>query len=480
MINEAKELWSAVNSLRGTIDAADYKNYILGLLFFNILSKKVENADGTENEVIDRIGFFIPEDLLFSSVITKIKRGSPILSDLKKSFGYIERNNYFSGIFDDVDLTSSKLGSTTEEKNTIISNLILAINNINISLDGDKDDLGDIYEYLIYKFASSAGKKGGEFFTPSAVSNLLSNLVNMDNVSKSSIYDPTCGSGALLIRAGTNDSNITYYGQELNRSNYNMTRMNMFIKGVDFKNYFIFHGNTLKNDMVKDYKFDIIVANPPYSAKWNNDAARKDKRFSGQPLAPKSKADYAFIQHMLYHLKEEGRMAVVLPLGVLFRVKEEAEIRNYLLESDYIESVIRLPDNIFYGTKIPTVIMTFNKSKKKSNKKKVLFIDAKDMYIKLGKKNEITSDQVLKITSLYSDFIHGKLSNEEKNSTIVDVEQILSDGGMLNMNLYMNNFSRKSFRKIKEILLDIKEVEGLIVKNNESIKDILENLGLMD
>jgi type I restriction enzyme M protein len=508
----AKDLWAAANALRGTMDPGEYKNYILGFFFLSILSQKVEETilllegkniqefqeysktlsseqvEAINAEIVDEIGFNIPVDLLFSSIVKRIALGHSILSDVQKSFLSVESSakgtnseNDFSGIFEDVDLNSSKLGATVKDKNTTISNLILVIANANLSLNNKEDSLGDIYEYLIAQFAGSAGKKGGEFFTPPAVSILLSELTNVHADDVNSIYDPTCGSGGLLLKAGSNNKNVHYYGQELNHSNYNMARMNMFIKGVDFNNYHIFHGNTLTNDMVGDTKFDVIVANPPYSAKWEQEKAKDDPRFDGQPLAPNSKADYAFVQHMMYHLKETGRMAVVLPLGVLFRGNTEADIRKNLIEKDYIEAVIHLPSNIFYGTSIPTVIVTFKKCKEESMKNKILFIDAKNMFVKSGTKNEILESHISEIISIYKAAIENNVSAiDAKKANISTKEDILAKDAVLNVNTYIDNFEKKSFRDIPEIFAEIESVEESKRKNMLEIKELLKSFKLID
>ena len=338
------------------------------------------------------LGYFIEPDYLFKSLVKKISVGSFELEDLATAFKNYsdstkgqESEDQLSKLFNDVNLTSDKLGATYKEKGELIAKLISAIDEINFDfMDSKIDLLGDAYEYLIGQFAASAGKKAGEFYTPQQVSKLLSLLVTKDLKDVKYISDPACGSGSLLIQVADRLSEkdgkfIHIYGQELNTTTCNLARMNLLVHHVNFNKFTIHQGDTLRNpsDDQKTYgKMDIVVANPPFSANWDpNSTMEKDERFSGAgKLAPKSYADYAFVEHMIHSLSATGCMAVVLPHGPLFRGNAEKVIRQYLVETrNYLDTVIGLPENLFYGTTIAACICVFKKNKTDRN---VYFIDA--------------------------------------------------------------------------------------------------------
>lgn len=349
-----KQLWSIANTLRGNMDANDFKNYILGLIFYRYLSENLVNYvertllkdDGIsyvdawkkdeyraelKRYLIEdsNMGYFIEADNLWSELIYKIQTGKFDISMLSKAINSIsdstlgnESEDDFENLFEDMDLNNSKLGRGEAERTKLISTIMLKINDIDFHHeDAEIDVLGDAYEYLISNFAASAGKKAGEFYTPQQVSRILAKLVTINKSKLQSVYDPTCGSGSLLLRVGKETKVSSYYGQEFNSTTYNLARMNMLLHGISFKHFDIKNADTLENPKHKDMKFDAIVANPPYSAQWSADPKfMEDERFSAYgKLAPKSKADFAFIQHMIYQLSDNGTMAVVLPHGVLFR-----------------------------------------------------------------------------------------------------------------------------------------------------------------
>ena len=357
-----KQLWAVANVLRGKMNADEYKNYILGFIFYKYLSEKLERyanekllaredfkfADIKENSkdgkqyldfikesCIDHLGFFLKPTQLFSYLVSKgqgnVKgEGAFILEDLKNILNSIEQTSMgtaseddFKGLFDDVDLTSSKLGSTEQKKNNVIVEVLALLSGIDFKLEDSKSDLlGDAYEYLIGEFAAGAGKKGGEFYTPAQVSRLLAQIVSVGKKRVKTVYDPTCGSGSLLLRLKDYVEVSNYFGQELNPTTYNLARMNMILHGVHFDHFKIKQGDTLTEDMLPDLKAEAVVANPPFSAKWKGDSDPQlvhDDRFSQYGrLSPKGAADYAFVTHMLYHLSDNGTMAVVLPHGALF------------------------------------------------------------------------------------------------------------------------------------------------------------------
>ncbi|MBE6494609.1 MAG: type I restriction-modification system subunit M, partial [Methanosphaera stadtmanae] len=392
--NLETKLWSVADELRGNMDANEYKNYILGFIFYRYLSEKQEKtinkaleADNltfkdvqkdtviyevVQKDSLSKLGYFITPELLFSTIIEKTEEEEFILDDLQKAFNQItnssqgtESQDDFSNLFEDVELNSSKLGKTPDEQNEKISKVIRKLNEIDFKLDEDESDiLGDAYEYLIGQFASSAGKKAGEFYTPQEVSTILARIVTLNKDRLKSVYDPTCGSGSLLLRVSKETKVADFYGQELNQTTYNLARMNMILHGVRYNQFDIKQGDSLENPQHLNQKFEAVVANPPFSAKWSSSKKfMDDERFGAYgKLAPKSKADYAFVQHMIYQLDENGTLAVVLPHGVLFRGAAEEKIRKYLIEEkNYLDAVIGLPKNIFYGTSIPTCILVFKK-----------------------------------------------------------------------------------------------------------------------
>ena len=412
------KLWAIADELRGNMDANEFKNYILGFIFYRYLSEKLElhmneelkedrltfeqawakedYRDDLTEEGISSLGYFLEPQYLFSNIIEKAKVNDFILGDLIKSLNYIsnssmgaESQDDFSNLFEDVDLNSSKLGKSDYDKNKLISKILLNLNDIDFKLDDDESDiLGDAYEYLISQFASSAGKKAGEFYTPQEVSKILAKIVTLGKNKLRNVYDPTCGSGSLLLRVSKEAQVGDFCGQELNQTTYNLARMNMILHGVKYADFDIKQGDSLEYPQHINTKFEAIVANPPFSAKWSADKSfLDDERFSAYgKLAPKSKADYAFVQHMIYHLEENGTMGIVLPHGVLFRGAAEGTIRKYLVsEKNYLDAVIGLPANIFYGTSIPTVILVFKKCRE--DDADILFIDASKEFEKVKNQN---------------------------------------------------------------------------------------------
>ncbi len=404
-----KQLWGVANLLRGKMNADEYKNYILGFIFYKYLSEKLEKyadkllkndnikfVEIKENSkqgqeylaemkkfCISELGFYLKPTELFSYLVKKGKGeissadSNFILEDLKNVLNNIEKTSAntdseddFKGLFDDVDLTSSKLGSSENKKNEVIVEVLSLLNGIDFKLEDAKSDLlGDAYEYLIGEFASGAGKKGGEFYTPAQVSRLLAKIVSDGKSRIRSVFDPTCGSGSLLLRLKEFTDVVDYYGQELNQTTYNLARMNMILHGVHFDHFKIKQGDTLTDDLHPDLKAEAIVANPPFAVEWKSEkdpVLAHDERFSQYGrLAPKSAADYAFVTHMLYHLADNGTMAIVLPHGVLFRSSAEGIIRKYIIEKqNYLDAVIGLPANLFYGTSIPATVLVFKKCRK--------------------------------------------------------------------------------------------------------------------
>ena len=502
-----KQLWSIANTLRGNMDANDFKNYILGLIFYRYLSENLVNYvertllkdDGfTYVEAWNKdeyryelkryliedsnMGYFIEADNLWSELIYKIQTGKFDISMLSKAINSIsdstlgnDAEDDFENLFEDMDLNNSKLGRGEAERTKLISTIMLKINDIDFHHeDAEIDVLGDAYEYLISNFAASAGKKAGEFYTPQQVSRILAKLVTINKSKLQNVYDPTCGSGSLLLRVGKETKVSSYYGQEFNSTTYNLARMNMLLHGVSFKHFDIKNADTLENPKHKDKKFDAIVANPPYSAQWSADNKFiEDERFSAYgKLAPKSKADFAFIQHMIFQLSDNGTMAVVLPHGVLFRGASEGTIREYLIkEKNYLDAVIGLPANIFYGTSIPTCILVFKKCRE--NEDNILFIDASKEFEAGKNQNRLRDEDVDKIIETYKN-----REEIEKYSHIASLQEVEENEYNLNIPRYVDTFEEEEEIDIKQVQQDLKEIDKQIEEVDKELNVYLKELGL--
>lgn len=500
-----KQLWGVANVLRGKMNADEYKNYILGFIFYKYLSEKLERyvnekllsredykfADIKENTkegkaildeikkaVISHLGFFLKPSELFSYIV---KNGNGeakgekafILEDLKNILNSIEQTSMgtaseddFKGLFDDVDLTSSKLGSSEKKKNDVIVEVLTLLKGIDFKLEDSKSDLlGDAYEYLIGEFAAGAGKKGGEFYTPAQVSRLLAQIVSVDKKRVRSVFDPTCGSGSLLLRLKDYTEVTDYYGQELNPTTFNLARMNMILHGIHFDHFKIRQGDTLTEDLHPDLKAEAIIANPPFSAKWKGEddpQLAHDDRFSQYGrLAPKGAADYAFMTHMLYHLSDNGTMAIVLPHGVLFRPGAEEHIRKYIIDKqNYLDAVIGLPANLFYGTGIPALILVFKKCRK--NNEDVLFIDASKEFERGKNQNKLTDENVAKIFETYK-----SRKEIEKYSHKATLEEIKENEYNLNIPRYVDTFEEEARIDIDKVAKKLQELQ----KSEDSLQN---------
>lgn len=493
-----QKLWAIADILRGSMDANEYKNYILGFIFYKYLSEKIvtflnkeleqdeltfkqayetddEYKEILEEESVETLGYFLEPKYLFETIVEKAKINEFILEDLERALKKIgdsaagsESEDDFENLFEDVDLKSSKLGKTPDEKNKKISEVILKLSEIDFKLeDTERDILGDAYEYLIGQFASSAGKKAGEFYTPQEVSKILAKIVTTGKTKIKKAYDPTCGSGSLLLRISKEAKVADFYGQELNQTTYNLARMNMILHDIPFDDFDIKRGDSLEHPQHIDMQFDAIVANPPFSAKWSSDKKfNEDPRFSEYgKLAPKSKADYAFVQHMIYHLSEDGCMAVVLPHGALFRGAAEEKIRTHLIKNkNYIDAIIGLPANIFYGTSIPTLIMVLKKCR--NNEDDILFIDASQEYEKIKNQNKLRPEDIEKIVTTYKN-----REEIEKYSHKATIEEIEENDYNLNIPRYVDTFEEEEpidldevVREIRKIDEEMKDVDAKIIK----------------
>jgi type I restriction enzyme M protein len=397
--------------------------------------------------------------------------------ELQKAFNNIEQSDpLFADLFTDIDLYSNRLGTGDQKQSDTISSLIKEIDNADL-LNTDADVLGNAYEYLIGQFASETGKKAGEFYTPQAVSKILTEIAIAGQETKRglTVYDPCMGSGSLLLNAkkyATEPAYIKYYGQELMTSTYNLARMNMFLHGVVPENQKLRNGDTLDGDWPtgEENEFDMVLMNPPYSAKWSAAAGfLQDERFSDYGvLAPKSKADYAFLLHGLYHLKSGGTMAIVLPHGVLFRGAAEGKIREKLLRSGNIYAVIGLPSNLFYNTSIPTCIVVLKKHREGRD---VLFVDASKKFDKGKKQNSMTEEHIHSVIDLYA-----KRETVEKESFLADFEEIEKNDFNLNIPRYVDTFEEEEEIDLNELITDMQKTDEEIEQVQGEFLSFLKEL----
>ncbi|HDR8070749.1 TPA: type I restriction-modification system subunit M [Bacillus cereus] len=502
-----KKLWAMANDLRGQMDAYEFKDYILGLIFYRYLSEKVESransllaedeltfAEAWENEeyhedlqeyLINELGYVITPQYLFSTFVKEIKLGANGNFDiemLQNGVKAIEASTMgadsqedFENLFDDMDLNSSKLGRTVKARSELIAKVLVNIADIPFLQDDvEIDVLGDAYEYMISQFAANAGKKAGEFYTPQQVSSILAKIVTADKTEVKDVYDGTCGSGSLLLRVGKEAKVYNYYGQEKVSTTYNLARMNMLLHDIPYQRFDIKNADTLEEPQHMDKRFEAIVANPPYSAKWSaDDKFQDDERFSNYAkLAPKSKADFAFIQHFIHHLDDNGTFAVVLPHGVLFRGAAEGVIRKYLIEEkNYLDAVIGLPANIFFGTSIPTCILVFKKCRKHDDN--VIFIDASNEFEKGKNQNHLSDEHVEKIVETY-------LSREtiDKYSHAATLDEIKENDYNLNIPRYVDTFEEEEPVDLEAVARYLQEIDEEIAKVDEELAAYFKELGV--
>lgn len=498
-------LWNSADILRSKMDANEYKNYMLGLVFYKYLSDRmlhhaadlleVEVADLTEAQQVyaeafedldikdDLIynlkfdfSYALEPELTFTSFVQSIHKGKFQLEDLAQGFRNIEQSSeLFENLFEDVDLYSKKLGATPQKQNQTISAVIKELATIDMVHDGDA--LGDAYEYLIGQFASDSGKKAGEFYTPQPVSQLMTQIVLMGKEDQKgfSVYDPTMGSGSLLLNAkkySNQPGTLNYFGQELNTSTYNLARMNMILHGVDVANQHLHNGDTLDADWPTEEptNFDGVLMNPPYSAKWSAEKGfLDDPRFAMYGvLAPKSKADFAFLMHGYYHLKDTGVMAIVLPHGVLFRGAAEGKIRQNLLENGAIDTVIGLPANIFFNTSIPTTVIILKKNRQS---KDVLFIDASNEFTKSKNQNLLEEEHIQKILDTYR-----KREDVEKYAHVAPYEEIVENDFNLNIPRYVDTFEEEEPISLAEVAKEIDEIDQQIENSMLELAEMAQEL----
>jgi type I restriction enzyme M protein len=509
-----QQLWNIANTLRGKMNADEFRDYILGFIFYKYLSEKMDlyangilKTDGItykdiqentptgnqyieaiKEEALETLGYFLKPSELFSEVA---KRGNSdeegkdnfiiadlqtILTNIQLSTMGTESEEDFDNLFEDMDLNSTKLGKAPEARNEIIAKVLAHLDKIDFQLDQTElDVLGDAYEYLIGQFASGAGKKAGEFYTPQEVSTVLAKIVTTGKSKLKSVYDPTCGSGSLLLRVKKEVKDVSnFYGQELNRTTYNLARMNMILHGVHYRQFDLKQEDTLEHPQHTHLQFEAIVANPPFSAQWSaNPLFTSDDRFSQYgKLAPSSKADFAFVQHMIHHLTENGTMAIVLPHGVLFRGGAEQHIRKYLIEDrNYLDAVIGLPANIFYGTSIPTCILVFKKCRE--TPENVLFIDASQHYEKVKTQNSLRDSDIEQLVETY------RTRNEvPKYSKCATIQEIADNDYNLNIPRYVDTFEAEDAVDLAAITHELRELAELEKTTNATIEGFCKELGI--
>jgi len=504
-----QQLWKIADELRGKMAADEFRDYILGFIFFKYLSEKMRlYADGllkqdkigyleideaTDDgqamlgeiraDTVRQLGYFLKPSELFTVIAKRGEKGEFILGDLVAVLNNIEQSTRgteseedFISLFEDMDLGNSKLGRSEADKNKLIAKVLVHLEKIDFELaNSESDVLGDAYEYMIGQFASGAGKKAGEFYTPKEVSTVLARIVTTGKERLKSVYDPTCGSGSLLLRVAREVKDVAnFYGQEMNRTTFNLARMNMLLHDVHYSRFDLQQEDTLERPQHTGMTFEAIVANPPFSANWSaSNLFETDDRFAQYGrLAPGSKADFAFVQHMLAHLDENGTMAVILPHGVLFRGGAEGAIRRYLIEDqNWLDAVIGLPANIFYGTSIPTCILVFKKCREEPND--VLFIDASAHFDKVKTQNMLRGEDIERIVTAYRE-----RSETDKFSHRASLSEIAENDFNLNIPRYVDTFEEEEPIDLAEVTAEIRAIDAKMGDLDTAIAGFCVELGI--
>lgn len=498
-----RAIWAIADDLRGSVDGWDFKNYVLGIMFYRYISENMENhfnqnehkagrsdfsyaalddarvPKGIIDDTIKSKGFFIAPSQLFCNVLKKAKDDDDLNITLGNIFKAIEASTKgcpseanFKGLFDDIDLNSNRLGSSVPERNKRLIALLNGVSKMTLKYTNNIDAFGDAYEYLMSMYASSAGKSGGEFFTPQEVSKLLAKITIVGKSKVNKVYDPACGSGSLLLQfeklLGKENLGKGFFGQEINITTYNLCRINMFLHDVGYDKFDIALGDTLINPQHDDFvPFEAIVSNPPYSIKWDGDSSPTlidDARYSpAGVLAPKSKADMAFIMHSLSYLASSGTAAIVCFPGVFYRGGAEQKIRKYLVEKNFVEAVIALPSNLFYGTSIATYILVLKKSRKDN---KVLFVDASGEFVKVANNNRLTDENIEKILRTYID-----CTDIPHFAKAVTIDEIKAQDYNLSVSTYVAKEDTREVVDIKELNA---EIERIVRRSDILRKEIAE------
>ena len=500
-----RTIWQIANNLRGSVDGWDFKQYVLGMLFYRFISENLTNyindgehragkkdfdysklsdkeAEFGRDETITEKGFYILPSELFENVTKKAKNDpnlnetlSAVFKNIESSAKGTESEHNLKGLFDDLDVNSNKLGNTVEQRNKQLVKLLESINELKLGNYSENtiDAFGDAYEFLMTMYAANAGKSGGEFYTPQEVSELLAEITIVGKKDVNKVYDPACGSGSLLLKfakiLGKENVRLGFFGQEINLTTYNLARINMFLHDINYNKFDIAHGDTLTDAKHwDDEPFDAIVSNPPYSIHWegkDNPLLINDPRFSpAGVLAPKSKADLAFTMHILSWLSTSGTAAIVEFPGVLYRGGAEQKIRKYLIDNNYIDTVIQLPPNLFFGTSIATCIIVLKKSKKDN---KTLFIDASAEFVHSGNKNKLSEENIKHILDAFKE-----RKDTEYFAKLVDNEKIAENDYNIAVSSYVVPEDTREVIDIKELNKKISE----IVKRQNELRTAIDKI----
>lgn len=513
-IEEREELhrtiWSIANDLRGAVDGWDFKQYVLGMLFYRYISENLtayvnagehsagnkdfdyarltdSEAETARQDLVNVKGFFILPSQLFANIRANAANDENLNETLSGVFRAIESSargseseGDFAGLFDDLDVNSKKLGGTVEQRNDRLVKLMNGVGEMKLGdyKENTIDAFGDAYEFLMGMYASNAGKSGGEFFTPQEVSELLTRLAVGDKKEVNKVYDPACGSGSLLLKAakvlGKDHVRLGFYGQEINITTYNLCRINMFLHDIGYDKFDIALGDTLTAPQHwDDQPFEVIVSNPPYSIKWEGDSDAtliNDPRFSpAGVLAPKSKADLAFIMHSLTFLATNGTAAIVCFPGIMYRGGAEKKIRQYLVDNNFIDAVIQLPDNLFFGTSIATCILVMKKGKRDN---KVLFVDASDECVKVTNNNRLTADNIANVLAIVKE----RKEKVDYKSRLVHRDEIAENDFNLSGSTYVEQKDTREKIDIVKLEAEIKEIVEKEAKLRAAIDEIVEEL----
>lgn len=499
------KLWAMANNLRGTMEAYEFKNYILGMIFYYYLSKREEDymvnllkddgitfeeawedeeyKEAVIEEALRDLGYLIEPQYLFRNMVRMVENNNFDIEFLQAAVNSIMESTMgadsqedFENLFDDMQLDSTKLGRTVKDRSAVMGRIIATLADIGIDMEDTKIDvLGNAYEYLIGQFAATAGKKAGEFYTPAGPAELLCRLACDGLTDVKEACDPTCGSGSLLLRLQNYANVRMFYGQELTAQTYNLARMNMILRGVPYRNFQIFNGDTLVNDNFEGHKFRVQVANPPYSAKLANPTAMADDpRYNEYgKLAPTSKADFAFVQHMVYHMDDDGRIAVLLPHGVLFRGGAEETIRKYMIEKlNVIDSIIGLPANLFFGTGIPVCVIVLKKNRN-GNADNILFVDASAGFESGKNQNILRQEDIERIVECYR-----LRKDEEGFSHVATIDEIAKKGWNLNIARFVEKPEEELEIDIQVERKKLFQLEERAKQQEERILAYMRELGL--
>jgi len=506
-----KTIWAIANSLRGAIDGWEFKSYVLCSIFYRFISENMQQyidhlqelagvknfdysklddniAETVRTQMVQEKGYFILPSQLFCNVCKNCRQNENLNLSLQYIFRAIESSaqgtpseDDVRGLFSDFAVNNSQLGQSVQIRNQKLADVLLAVRDMDLHTnrfeDNEIDTFGDTYEFLMKMYASNAGKSGGEFYTPQEVSELLAELASINNDHIDSIYDPACGSGSLLMKfsktIGKTNPELKYYGQEINPTTYNLCRINMFLHNINFSNFDIKLGDTLLKPMHKGLKFDAIVSNPPYSLPWigkENPLLINDERYApASVLAPKQYSDLAFTMHMLSHLKETGTCAIVEFPGVLYRGNDEQKIRQYLISNNYVDTIIQLPSNLFFGVGIATCILVLKKSAKRDSS--ILFIDASNLYDKVGNKNILSKKHRERIVELFT-----QRKEVEHLCRLVSNDKVLDNNSNLSVSSYVEPDGARDAVNIKEVNTRLVSLIDEGAKLNNDIEAIIKEL----